>query len=125
PIRKAIAGLQQAGEGGESQDFPLHTRGNGEIARLIDAFRRFSALTHRQLSEATGAQDYLETLFSLSPIPVLITDSAGKIERANQSAVTLFRIPLQQLQQRHLEELFGSSDYYTMKNHIDKSEEDL
>lgn len=125
PIRKAIAELQQAGESGTLPDFPLQTRGGGEIARLIDAFRRFSAATHRQLGEATDAQNYLETLFSLSPIPVLITDTAGKIERANQSAATLFRMALPQLQQRHLEELFGSSDYYTMKTHIDKSEEDL
>lgn len=125
PIRKAIAGLQQAGEGGELQEFPLSTRGGGEIARLIDAFRRFSAATHQQLSEASGAHNYLETLFSLSPIPVLITDTTGKIERANQSAAALFRMPLPQLQQRQLEELFGSSDYYTMKNLIDKSEDDL
>lgn len=125
PIRKAIAGLQQAGEDGELQEFPLKTRGSGEIARLIESFRRYSAGTRRQLSDATGAQDYLETLFSLSPIPVLITDTAGKIERANKSAAALFRMTLPQLQQRHLEELFGASDYYTMKTHIDKSEDDL
>ncbi len=125
PQKVAARILREYQPTAEWHGLPLLPRGNGETARLIKAFNYVADEMNSHLRENSRHQQFLESFFTLSPIAILITDTAGKILRVNKSAVELFETGENELLRKSLEELLGASDYYSLKQHFDNSNRSL
>lgn len=57
-------------------------------------------------------------LFQLTPVPLLLTDSAGRILQANGSAAKLFETDSAELPSTSLEKLLGANDFNIIQSHL-------
>ncbi len=114
-IRQLNPALDKLSSATSRHPFPL----------LSGALFSFADKINQRIDELQRYQDHLDTFFRLSPIPMLITDAKGKIEQANQSALELFEVDAQTLQNASLETVLSSSDFQILTTHIQDSHSDV
>lgn len=96
--------------------FPVN--GRDEVAQLSSSLNHLSDKIEHNLKELSNSKKYLETLFQLSPIPILTADTMGKIEGANESANNFFDVENHVLLQMNLDHFFQSNDLNAIFNRI-------
>ncbi|MEL6823966.1 MAG: PAS domain-containing protein, partial [Calditrichota bacterium] len=96
-----------------------------ELATLGGAINRIGELYDEKLKTFRHYEDYIGAFFKLSPIPILITDPNGLIEKSNETASMFFEQPLSKIEESTLSDLIGANDFVVIKNHIDKSGSDI
>src|SRR5918993_119956 len=84
PLRAVAASLQNSSNGELDSSAFGDTAELGELAAAVNAMRT-------NLRSSTISRDYLDRLLSSMGEGLLITDAAGKVERANAAAVELFK----------------------------------
>ncbi len=125
PVRSAIQAIRQYADHDEFFYIRIPEEGKDEIARFAAAFNTLAGELDQKLQASNNYQRYVEAFFRLSPIPILITDSLGKVKKANQSACNFFEIDLQKLLKKNLEKLINRNDFYIIKNHINNAQVDI
>ncbi len=84
PLRAVTASLQNSANGELDSSGFGDTEELGELAAAVNAMRT-------NLRSSTISRDYLDRLLSSMGEGLLITNAAGKVERANAAAVELFK----------------------------------
>jgi PAS domain S-box-containing protein len=79
----------------------------------------------REAKASAGNLPPANALFQLTPVPVLITDDAGRVEDANRSACRFFGKNHHDLLETALETFLGKNDMKIIKSHIDSSQRDI
>lgn len=125
PVISAAETITQYQKEGERIYVRLPEAGSGELALLARAFNRLADATDQRLEDSIRYQNYLEAFFALSPMPIIITDTIGNVEKANQSACALFELNMEGMLKSHLENLLGPANFNAIKNHINESGENI
>lgn len=125
PISWATRKINRYREGKGKSYVRLADGGNGDIFELGRAFNHLADNIDEQMESATQYQNYLEAFFSLSPTPLLITDTVGNIEKANHNASMLFEIEPERLLNSNLQALVGPGNFNVIKNQINESGSDI
>ncbi|MGH1366502.1 MAG: ATP-binding protein [Calditrichia bacterium] len=125
PLIKAARLLNE--EDAESDRFHLRfSESQGaELAVLGGAINRLGESYDAKLKTFRHYDDYLGSFFKLSPIPILITNPHGVVEKSNETAAMFFEKPLSKIEESNLSDLIGGNDFIVIKNHIDKSGDDI
>ena len=125
PVTSAAETITHYQKEGERIYVRLPEDGGGELGRLARAFNRLADATDQRLEDSIRYQNYLEAFFALSPMPIIITDTIGNVEKANRSACALFELNMEGMLKSHLENLLGPANFNAIKNHINESGENI
>ncbi len=125
PLREAAQHLNQYPESEGRFNLRLPVRGKDETAQLAKAFNRLADDLDRHIKQLDESKRYFETLFHLSPIPVIIADSLGKIEGVNDSACKFFGIDREILLRINLDRFISNEDLNAMLNRVIKERQNL
>ncbi len=125
PIQEAARAIDHFSEKDGSLNLRLPVKGRDEIAQLATAFNRLADRLDSNLRELNESKTYLETLFQLSPIPILIADTMGKIEGVNESASAFFQIEPEVLLKMNLDRFFQQEDLNAITNRIVQDKQDI
>lgn len=118
PLDNAARAIESSSESGGLLGLRLPVEGSNEIAKLSRALNQLAENLDKNISELDASKKYVETLFQLSPIPILITNSLGQIERTNESASSFFGIERSVLLQMNLEKFIQPDDLSAIYNRI-------
>ncbi|MFZ0389705.1 MAG: ATP-binding protein [Calditrichia bacterium] len=110
PLENAASHIQNYSPEETAMKLRLPEKGNDEIAHLARALNQLSDNLDQNLRELGQSKKYLETLFQLSPIPILIADVNGNINEANESASSFFGMERSVLVNLKLENFFQPDD---------------
>jgi|GEM_PF-3907286 len=125
PVLKAAELLNSEGNGSDRFHLRFSEVQGAELATLGGAINRIGELYDEKLKTFRHYEDYIGAFFKLSPIPILITDPTGLIEKSNETASMFFEQPLSKIEESTLSDLIGANDFVVIKNHIDKSGSDI
>jgi len=106
-------------------DLRLPVKGKDEIAQLAKALNYLADNLDTNILELNRSKKYLQTLFQLNPIPILIADTLGEIEAANDIACHFFGIDHDLLIQMNLESFIEKEDLSTIFNKIIEDKHDV
>ena len=87
-----------------------------ELATLGGAINRIGELYDEKLKTFRHYEDYIGAFFKLSPIPILITDPNGLIEKSNETASMFFEQPLSKIEESTLSDLIGANDFVVIQD---------
>ena len=96
PIRSLVGRLDQLGDGDYTQPIPVTAR--DEFVELAAAVERM----REKLRETTITKHYLDVVLNSMTDAVLVTDTSGRITRANDAAIDLFGQPETELAGREI-----------------------
>ncbi|GAB4379459.1 MAG: hypothetical protein Kow0042_28880 [Calditrichia bacterium] len=125
PLKEAAHMLNEYSGGDDPLTLRLPVKGNDEIAQLSSALNHLADNLEKNLSELNDSKKYLETLFQLSPIPILISDTMGNIEVVNESASSFFGVEHSILVQMNLERFFQPEDLNAIFNRVLQEMQDI
>jgi len=104
PLRAVVTSLQSSASG--HYEAPTDVGSAGELRELAEAVNAMRI----SLRSSTISRDYLDRLLSGMGEALLITDAAGRIERANAAAGELFGLSETELVGKLADEIIVSSD---------------
>ena len=117
-VRRPMDFLQSQQQQVERADGPELPRISEADARRDKAFaaqmNRFMDVLENRFSDSIKNQEYLERFFHLSPVPMLISDISGRLEKINAVACSFFESELETLQKSNLEKLLGSRNFHVL-----------
>lgn len=119
PINEVISKINQFTLEEFNPEVRLPEEGNDEIKQLSVAFNYLSDSLGKNLESLRQSNKYIEALFRSSPLPILISDSQGNIEYANESACSYFNMKSDQLTRKNLEIFFNPLDFNAIINKLD------
>lgn len=125
PINEIISNINQFTLEKFNPHIRLPEKGSDEIKDLSVAFNYLSDSLGKNLEELKQSHKYIEAFFRLSPLPILISDSAGNIENANESATKYFNLSLNELAKQNLEMFFNPMDFNSMIAKIDQDNNEV
>lgn len=125
PLKNAAETIKGYIDKDGALDLRLPVKGNDEIAQLISALNHLADNLDSNILELNRSKKYLETLFQLNPIPILIADTLGHCEEVNESASSFFGIDHDLLVQMNLENFISKEDLQSMLNKIIENREDI
>ena len=118
PLKEAANTIKDYSDKDGALDLRLPVRGSDEIAQLATALNLLADNLDSNILELNRSKKYLETLFQLSPVAIIITDTLGQIEEVNESASSFFGIEHKALTKMNLDSFFQSEDLNTIFNRI-------
>ena len=125
PINEVISKINQFTLEKFNPEIRLPEKGDDEIKHLSVAFNYLSDSLGKNLEELKQSHKYIEAFFRLSPLPILISDSLGNIENANESAAKYFNLSLSELVNQNLEVFFNPMDFNSMISKIDQNNHEV
>ncbi len=121
PIHNVISEINQFTVEKFNSNVRLSEEGDDEIKHLSVAFNYLSGSLSKNLEELKQSNKYIEAFFRLSPLPILISDSLGNIEYANESASKYFQLKLEELMNTNLEMFFNPLDFNSMITRVEQN----
>ena len=118
PLKEAASTIKDYSEKDGALELRLPVHGNDEIAQLATALNLLADNLDSNILELNRSKKYLETLFQLSPVSIIITDTLGQIEEVNESACRFFGFEHKALTEMNLDTFFQSDDLNTIFNRI-------
>lgn len=125
PLKDTVDSINQYSTSGGVQKLQLPVQGTDEVSQLAQALNQLADNLDRNIQELNDSRKYLETLFQLNPIPIIIADTMGKIEGANESASNFFGIESGILVQMNLDRFFQQDDLNAIYNRIIQEQQDI
>jgi PAS domain S-box-containing protein len=118
PLKKAAATIREYSNKSGTLELHLPIKGNDEISQLAKALNNLSDNLDNNILALSYSKRYLETIFQLNPIPIIIADTLGQIEKANESACGFFGIQHELLVKMRLENFIQKDDLNVIFNRI-------
>ncbi|HFE63801.1 MAG TPA: response regulator [Caldithrix sp.] len=125
PLKDAVDSINQYSRGGGEVKLQLPVRGTDEVSQLARSLNQLAENLDTNIQELNDSRKYLETLFQLNPIPIIIADTMGKIEGANESASNFFGIESGILVQMNMDRFFQQDDLNAIYNRITQELRDI
>lgn len=125
PINEVITRINQFTLEKFNPEVRLPEKGDDEIKHLSVAFNYLSNSLGKNLEELKQSHKYIEAFFRLSPLPILISDSLGNIENANESAARYFKMEVNELINQNLEVFFNPLDLNSMISKLDQNKNEI
>lgn len=125
PINEVITKINQFTLEKFNPEVRLPEKGDDEIKHLSVAFNYLSDSLGKNLEELRQSHKYIEAFFRLSPLPILISDSQGNIENANESAARYFDMELNELINQNLGAFFNPLDFNSMISRLDQNKNEV
>jgi PAS domain S-box-containing protein len=118
PLKEAADIIKGYSDKDVALDMRLPVKGDDEIAQLARALNHLADNLDSNILELNRSKKYLETIFQLNPIPIVIADTLGEIEEANETACSFFGMDHDLLVQMKLENFIQKEDLDTIFNRI-------
>ncbi len=125
PLNNAAQRITEYPEKDGIFNLRLPVKGKDEIAQLAQAFNHLADDLDHHIRELNESKKNLETLFQLSPVPILIADTLGKIEVVNDAACSFFRTEREILLKMNLDRFFQQDDLNAIVNRIGQEKRDI
>ncbi len=125
PLKNAAESIQNYSERGSPEELRLPEEGTDEIAQLSRSINELANTLDTNIKELDKSKKYVETLFQLSPIPIMIADTLGHIEGVNESASSFFGVESSVLVQMDLDKFFQEDDLNAIFNRIIQDMQDV
>jgi len=125
PLNEAARKIQEHTESGKALSLRLPERGKDEFSQFARAWNNLANDLERNLKELNKSKRYLETIFQLNPIPIIIADTLGQIEEVNESASNFFEIERSVLVKMNLERFFQRDDLNAILNRLIQEQQDV
>ena len=125
PLKEAASTIREYSNKSGALELRLPVKGNDEISQLARALNNLSDNLDTNILALNRSKRYLETIFQLNPIPILIADTLGQIEKANESACNFFGIQHELIVQMKLENFIQKEDLSTIFNRIIQDRQDI
>jgi PAS domain S-box-containing protein len=125
PINEVISRINQLTLERFNPEVRLPEKGDDEIKQLSVAFNYLSDSLGKNLEELKQSHKYIEAFFRQSPLPILISDSLGNIENANESAARYFKMKLNELINQNLGVFFNPLDFNSMVSKLDQNKSEV
>ncbi len=118
PLQDAVGAIKLYSDKEGVLELRLPVKGTDEVAQLSTALNQLADNLDSNLRELNKSKKYQETLFQLSPIPIIIADTLGQIEEVNESASGFFGVERTVLVQMNLDRFFQTEDLNAIFNRI-------
>ncbi|MBN2365456.1 MAG: response regulator [Calditrichaeota bacterium] len=125
PLKKAADIIKKYSDKNGLLDLRLPVKGSDEIAQLGNAFNHLADNLDKNILELNRSKKYLETLFQLNPIPIIIANTLGEIEEVNENSCDFFGIDHDLLIQMNLKDFIQSEDLHSILNKIIEERENI
>ena len=125
PLNEVITRINQFTLEKFNPEVRLPEKGDDEIKHLSVAFNYLSDSLGKNLEELKQSHKYIEAFFRQSPLPILISDSLGNIENANESAARYFKMKLNELISQNLDVFFNPLDFDSMISKLDQNKNEI
>jgi len=122
PIKEAVSLIHEFSGDSPTFNFRLPDTGQDEFSQLARAFNQLAESLEINVQELEQSKKYIEALFRLVPIPLLITNPKGEVEVANESACRFFEVTPEQLIGQNIESFFNPQDFSTIINKVAESQ---
>ncbi len=125
PLKEATETIQNYSQNESALSLRLPVKGDDEIAQLARSLNSLADNLDNNIHELNKSKKYLETLFQLSPIPIIIADTLGQIEGVNESASSFFGVEPSVLIKINLDRFFQPDDLNAIFNRIIQDMQDI
>ncbi len=125
PLKKAASTIKDYSDKSGALSFRLPVKGTDEIAQLAKALNNLADNLDSNILELNQSKRYLETMFQLSPISIIIADTVGQIEKVNHSACQFFGIEYDELVKMNLDKIIQPGDLDNILNKIIQDREKI
>jgi len=125
PLKQTVTAIREYSNKNGALALHLPVKGNDEISQLSKALNDLSDNLNTHILALNQSKRYLETIFQLNPIPIIIADTLGQIETANESACSFFGIQRDLFTQMKLENFIQKEDLHTIFNRIIEERQDV
>jgi len=125
PLKEAAEIIKDYSDKDGALDLRLPVKGDDEIAQLANALNHLADNLDSNILELNRSKKYLETIFQLNPIPIIIANTLGEIEETNESACSFFGMDHDLLVQMKLENFIQKEDLETIFNRIIEEKQDI
>ncbi len=125
PLKEAAATIRNYSDKEGVLNLELPEKGKDEIAQLSRALNQLAGNLDNNIRELDKSKRYIETLFQLSPVPILIADTLGQIEGVNESTSNFFGVESSVLIQMNLDRFFQQEDLNAIFNRIIQDMQDV
>ncbi len=125
PLNEAARQIQTHTESDKALSLRLPEKGRDEFSQFARAWNKLVDDLEKNLKELHKSKRYLETIFQLSPVPIIIADTLGQIEDVNESASNFFEIERNILIKMNLERFFQRDDLNAILNRLIQNQQDV
>jgi PAS domain S-box-containing protein len=125
PIKNAVSKIDQFRGDVFNPHIRLPEGGDDEIAQLSVAFNCLAESLDQNLRELDQSKKYVEAFFRMSPVPMLIIDSRGNIEVANESACNFFSLKLTDILSKQLDFFLDEENINKIVRKLNTDEEEI
>ena len=125
PLKEASEIIKGYSDKDGALDLRLPVKGDDEIAQLAKALNHLADNLDSNILELNRSKKYLETMFQLNPIPIIIANTLGEIEETNESACSFFGMDHDLLVQMKLENFIQKEDLDIIFNRIIEEKHDI
>ncbi len=125
PLKEAADTIKDYTDKDGALKLRLPVKGNDEIAYLVRALNHLADNLDSNILELNRSKKYLETIFQLNPVPIIIADTLGQIDEANDTACSFFGIEHDLIIQMKLDSFVQKEDLETIFNRIIQEKEDI
>ncbi len=125
PFKDAAETINKYSEKTDILKLRLPVKGKDEFSQLAQSLNQLAESLEKNIKELNNSKKYLETLFQLGPIPIVIADTMGQIEGANESASHFFEIEVEVLKKMNLDRFFQQDDLNAIYNRIIQDSQEI